>query len=198
MTRSVLVLMLAASAILAASASLAACTRDAPPTPASTTAAAPSVVASEPRATAAVEALERMDGRTPVPLLPMMANHQKQNMRDHLVAVQEIVGAVARKDFAAVEKSAGRIGFSEQMGAMCTHMGAGAPGFTEQALNFHHTADEIGAAAKKRDADAVLAALNETLTTCTTCHQTFKQQVVDDATWTKATNMTAPTGGMAH
>ncbi len=37
------------------------------------------------------------------------------------------------------------------MGAMCTHMGAGAPGFTEQALHFHHTADKIGDAARKHD-----------------------------------------------
>lgn len=149
---------------------LASCTRDAPPAPASTTAAASSSVGSASSEATPVEVLDRMDRRTPVPLLPMMANHQKQNMRDHLVAVQEIVGAVAKKDFAAVEKSAGRIGFSEQMGAMCTHMGAGAPGFTEQALNFHHTADKIDAAAKARDADAVLAALSATLTTCTTCH----------------------------
>ena len=31
--------------------------------------------------------LEEMDTRVAVPLLPMMANHQKQNMRDHLLAV---------------------------------------------------------------------------------------------------------------
>ncbi len=178
----------------------ASCSRDAPPTPVSSGASAtPRVVPPSPPSTAqAVDALDRIDGRTPVPLLPMMANHQKQSMRDHLVAVQEIVGAVAKQDFVAVEKSAGRIGFSEQMGAVCTHMGAGAPGFAEQALNFHHTADEIGVAAKARDAGAVLAALSETLTTCTTCHQTFRQQVVDDATWAKATNMTAPAGPMHH
>ena len=73
-----------------------------------------------------------MDTRTPVPLLPMMADHQKRNMRDHLLAVQEIVAALAADNFAAVERSAGRIGYSEQMGQMCVHMGAGAPGFTER------------------------------------------------------------------
>ena len=113
-------------------------------------------------------------------------------MRDHLVAVQEIVSALATRDYAAVEKAAVRIGYSEQMGRMCTHMGAGAPGFTAQALSFHHTADKIGDAAKKQDADAVLKALGETLATCTTCHAAFKQQVVDDATWTAATQMSPP------
>lgn len=162
---------------------------DAPAAPASVTAAS---VSSAAPPLPAQSALDAMDKRTPVPLLPMMANHQKQNMRDHLVAVQEIVVALGTKDFAAIEKSAGRLGYSEQMGQMCSHMGAGAPGFTEQALNFHHTADKIGDAAKKHDSDAVLKALSETLSTCTTCHASFKQQVVDDATWTAATKMSPP------
>lgn len=140
--------------------------------------------------------LDTMDTRTPVPLVPMMANHQKQNMRDHLAAVQEIVAAVATNDFPAVEKAAGRIGFSEQMGMMCQHMGAGAPSFTEAALNFHRTADSITEAAKRKNATGVLTALNATLSTCTSCHATFKQEVVDDTTWATLTKQTAPSGRM--
>jgi hypothetical protein len=139
---------------------------------------------------------DAMDQRTPVPLLPMMANHQKQNMRDHLLVVQEIVAAVAAKDFDAVQSSVSRIGYSEQMGQMCEHMGAGAPGFTELALKFHHGADQIGEAAKKQDAEAVLKALSNTLATCTTCHQTYKQHVVDDAAWAALTKMATPSGSM--
>jgi hypothetical protein len=137
-----------------------------------------------------------MDRRTPVPLLPMMANHQKQNMRDHLRAVQEIVTAVAAKDFDAVQSSASRIGYSEQMGQMCQHMGAGAPGFTELAVKFHHTANKIGDAAKKQDSDGALRALSNTLAVCTSCHQTFRQQVVDDAAWTALTRLANPSGSM--
>jgi hypothetical protein len=70
---------------------------------------------------------------------------------------------------------------------MCSHMGAGAPGFTEQALHFHRTADEIGGAARRQDADAVLRALGETLSTCTGCHASFKQRIVDEATWASMT-----------
>lgn len=124
-----------------------------------------------------------MDTRAPVPLLPRMAHHQKQNMRDHLVAVQEIVTAMTTDDFAAVERAAGRIGFSEQMGQTCTHMGAGAPGFSDLALNFHHTADAIGKAARRGDRVAVTAALGATLQTCTSCHAAFRQSVVDEAAW---------------
>ena len=126
----------------------------------------------------AQEMLDRLDTRAPVPLLPMMANHQKQNMREHLAAVQAIIGAAATGDFAAIEQSSTRIGYSEQMGQMCAHMGAGAPGFTENALAFHHTADKIGEAARQRDLTGVLASLSATLTACTTCHAAFKQQIV--------------------
>lgn len=130
--------------------------------------------------------LDGLDSRVPLPLLPMMANHQKQNMRDHLTAVQEIISATSKNDFAAVEKAAARIGYSEAMAQMCTHLGAGAPGFTERALAFHHDADKIGEAAKRNDAAAVLTALGQTLSECTSCHASYKQRVVDDATWAAA------------
>jgi hypothetical protein len=136
--------------------------------------------------------LDGMDTRAPVPLLPMMAEHQKRNMRDHLLAVQEIAVALAGDDFAAIEKSAGRIGYSEEMGQMCAHMGAAAPGFTDKALEFHRTADTIAAAAKAQDRAAVLKALGATLRTCTGCHATFRQQIVDEASWHRMTGMPAP------
>lgn len=124
------------------------------------------------------EALDRLDMRRPLPLLPHMALHQKENMRDHLAAVQEVVAAVAVSDFEKVAVAAQRMGFSESMGRMCEHMGAAAPGFTEQALGFHHRADEIALAAKRQDGAAVLSALSKTLQACTSCHTTFKQQLV--------------------
>jgi cytochrome c556 len=133
-----------------------------------------------------------MDTRVPVPLLPMMANHQKQNMREHLVAVQAIVGAVGTKDFDAIARAAAKIGYSDQMGQMCNHMGAGAPGFTEQALRFHHTADKISEAARGRDMPRVLTALSDTLATCTGCHSVFKQQVVDESTWASLAGQSPP------
>jgi hypothetical protein len=166
------------------------------PTNAAPTQTPPAVSTTAPESgvTTAAEALDRMDTRSPVPLLPMMASHQKQNMRDHLLAVQQIVAALAADDYPAVERAVGRIGFSEQMGQMCTHMGAAAPGFTEQALTFHHTADRIAAAAKARDRGRVLTEFAATLQTCTACHALWKQQVVDDQTWSRLTATAAPTG----
>jgi len=45
------------------------------------------------------DALAEMDNRAPVPLQPMMAWHQKQNMMDHLVAIEEINTGVAAEDW---------------------------------------------------------------------------------------------------
>lgn len=181
---------------LLALAALAACAREpakpapaaAPPAPAPV---APTPVAAAPAAGPSA-VLDAMDSRQPVPLLPMMANHQKQNMRDHLLAVQEIVLALATDDFAAIEKAAGRIGFSDREAAMCNHMGAGAPAFIEQALAFHHQADHIGEAARARDRVKVATELGATLQTCTSCHATWKQQIVDEATWTRLTGGAPP------
>jgi len=169
---------------------LSACAREPAPAPSarpapaalSTPGPAPASSRAEP-----TEMLDRLDGRTPLPLLPAMANHQKQSMREHLVAVQEIVAAISSADFEAVERAASHIGLSEQMGQMCTHMGAAAPGFTERAIEFHQTADRIAAAARARDGATVLAAFSATLQTCTSCHASWKQQVVDEPTWQRLT-----------
>ena len=168
------------------------------PQPSSTGAAiatppTPAAAGTEVCGTEAQQALDAMDTRAPVPLLPRMAHHQKQNMRDHLVAVQEIVTAMTTDDFAAIERAAGRIGLSERMGQMCTHMGAGAPGFTDLALNFHRTADSIAAAARRGDRAAVTGALGSTLQTCTGCHAAYRQSVVDEETWNRVTSMPPPT-----
>ena len=134
---------------------------------------------------------EALDTRTPLPLTAMMAEHQKQNMRDHLAAVQEIVAALAADDMSAVEKAARRIGYSDSMAQMCQHMGAGAPGFTDMALTFHRTADTIADAAQRGDRRAAITALAATLSTCVGCHAVYRQQVVDEATWQRLTNGSA-------
>lgn len=149
--------------------------------------ATPALSSASPKPSSSPQAvLDGLDSRVPLPLLPMMANHQKQNMRDHLTAVQEIVLATSKNDFAAVEKAAARLGYSDAMAQMCTHMGAAAPGFTERALAFHHHADKIGEAAKRNDPAAVLTALGQTLSECASCHASYKQHVVDDAAWAAA------------
>ncbi len=126
-----------------------------------------------------------LDTRQPVYLTAMMAAHQKENMREHLMAVQRIIAALQTGNLVAVGESAKEMGFSPQMGQMCEMMGAATPGFAKIALKFHHTADEIGAAASKRDEPVVLSALAKTLAICTTCHAAYVQKVVSDEAWEK-------------
>lgn len=127
------------------------------------------------------------DARIPLPLTATMAAHQKQNMRDHLAAIQEIVTALAADDLGAISKVAARIGYSDQMAQMCRHMGAGAAGFTDMALRFHRTADTIATAAQQGDRPAVTKAVAATLQTCVSCHAAYRQEVVDEASWQRLT-----------
>jgi hypothetical protein len=162
-------------------AALAGC-RGSSPAPEKHGSAPPAASAAAKQAPAA-----NLDTRAPLPLTAMMANHQKQEMRDHLRVVQEITTALAKDDFDAIAKSAARIGWSDQQAMMCKHMGAGAPGFAEVGEQFHKTADTIVDAAKHRDRAAVAAALGATLQTCTGCHDTYRQEIVDEPVFTKMT-----------
>lgn len=128
-----------------------------------------------------------IESRRPLPLLQVMADHQKQMMRDHLGAVQEIVTALAAVDFEAVERAAQRLGYSEEVGRICTRIGAASPEFTRDALSFHHTADGIATAAREHNGQRVLAELSITLQSCRACHAQWKQQVVDEPTWNRLT-----------
>jgi hypothetical protein len=109
--------------------------------------------------TTASMADDAIEDRRPLPLLQMMADHQKQMMRDHLGAVQEIVTALASDDFDAVQRAAVRLGYSDEVGRTCKRIGAASPAFTRQALAFHHTADGIAAAAPA-SATAIACSLN--------------------------------------
>jgi len=145
------------------------------------TAPAPAAAHTSPEAARPAHAMAALDARKPVPLTAMMASHQKQDMRDHLLVIQEVTAALAKEDYDAIAKSAARIGWSEQEAMMCKHMGAGAPGFSELAEHFHHTADTIAAAATRHDRAGVAAALGATLQECVGCHATYRQEIVDQA-----------------
>lgn len=120
-----------------------------------------------------------------LPLLQTMADHQKQMMRDHLGAVQEIVTALSLDDFYAVQKAAARLGYSDEVGKVCNRFGAASPAFARQALAFHHTADGIAAAAREHNRGRILTELSTTLQACESCHAQWQQQIVDEPTWNR-------------
>ncbi len=135
----------------------------------------------------AVKILHRMDRRAPVPLVPMMALHQKENMREHLVAIQKILSALARRDWQGVIRETKGLQMSPQMKRMCEHMGAGAKGFTPLGLEFHRRADLIERAAREKNVAKVLEGLSYTLSACNNCHRSYKQEVVDFSEWQRRT-----------
>lgn len=183
---------------------LAACNREQTPKPDNTptpsaTAATTAKATTTSDACQPITELGKLDHRQPVPLQPMMAWHQKQNMMEHLVAIQRITGALAKEDWDEVARASALIETSPQMQRMCQHMGAGAVGFTEVALDFHKRADAIGVAARAKDGAAVLRATSSTLEACTGCHAAFRQEVVDMATWQERTGSTHdPNMGHGH
>ena len=129
----------------------------------------------------------------------MMAWHQKQNMMEHLVAIQRIIAGLARQDWEEIASAAALIVSSPHMQQMCHHMGAGARGFTELALDFHRRADAIGQAARAQDGTAVLRATSSTLEACTTCHASFRQELVSASEWQRRTGQAhAPAGHQAQ
>ncbi len=136
--------------------------------------------------------------RRPLPLPQMMADHQKQMMRDHLGAVQEIVTALSLGDFDAVQKAAARLGYSDEVGKVCNRFGAASPAFARQALAFHHTADGIAAAARERNRGRVLGELSTTLQACRACHAQWQQQVVDEPTWNRLISGPQPADQPRH
>lgn len=142
-------------------------------------------VTAPPATTAGGAGAAGLDKRTPLPLTAMMANHQKQEMRDHLQVVQEIAIALGKDDFDAIAASAARIAWSDKQAMMCKHMGAGASGFTAMGEHFHRTVDDIVKAAKGRDRAGVATALGTTLGTCVGCHATYRQDIVDEQAFSK-------------
>lgn len=133
-----------------------------------------------------------MDARAPIPLTPRMAEHQKQNMRDHLLAVSEIVAGLGTSDWPAVQRAAARLGSSPQSTRMCEHMAGGMEAFAQQGIAFHATADGVVEAATLRDRDATLRALGDTLSACTSCHAAYRQEVLSEEGYRAATGQAPP------
>ena len=75
-------------------------------------------VAAKPAPTEPLAELAQLGGRRPVPLQPMMAWHQKQNMMDHLVVIQEVTAALAVEDWEGVAAASKRFESSADMQRM--------------------------------------------------------------------------------
>jgi cytochrome c556 len=116
-----------------------------------------------------------MDERTSLNLSPEMKLQQLQNMRSHVAAVQSIAGHLANDEFdLAAEVAHSKLGLTEQMRMMCTHMSDNKD-FAKLALEFHQSGDQLGDTLKTGDMKKSLQALQTTMNYCVQCHSTFRQ-----------------------
>lgn len=116
-----------------------------------------------------------MDSRISLGLSPEMKQHQLENMRSHVAAVQAIVGHLANHEFdQAAQVAHEKLGLTEAMRKMCSTMSDNQD-FSKLGMAFHQSGDQLGEVLKSKDMKKSLQALQTTMDYCVQCHATFRQ-----------------------
>jgi cytochrome c556 len=114
------------------------------------------------------------DTRISLNVSPQKAQHQLMNMRNHVIAVQKIIGYLSNDDYdKASEVASKQLGLTDDMKMMCSSFGNA--DFEKLGMTFHNNADKMSAIFKTKDKNKSLEALALTMNSCVTCHATFKQ-----------------------
>jgi hypothetical protein len=120
------------------------------------------------------------DGRQTVELPDMMREHMLGNMRDHLLALEEITRHLASQNYdEASEIAENRLGMSSLELHGASHMGKFLPKEMRAiGTNMHRAASRFAIAAKDAELDGGLnkafSALSEVMQQCVACHSGFK------------------------
>lgn len=118
--------------------------------------------------------MSMMDTRTPLGASPEMKQHQLSNMREHLDAVNSIIGLMSENKFEDASKIAhSKLGLTPEMQKMCSMFGN--EKFMALGLAFHKSGDDLGVALKSKDVNVSLRALNKTMQYCVDCHASYRQ-----------------------
>jgi len=121
--------------------------------------------------------VESNDNRIPLNLNEKQKKHQLENMRDHLEAVQHIITLIAIEDYdRASETAKNRLGSTTEMKLMCASFGN--KQFEELGFKFHSDADKMSEVLKTKDKNKSLHALSKTMSSCISCHEIFKSNVI--------------------
>jgi hypothetical protein len=109
-------------------------------------------------------------------LPPAAQEGLKLTMREHLEAIDAIVGALAREDFAKAATLANEeLGFPKHHVAMQREGGAIFPSaYHELAMGHHKAAEDLGAVIPTKDLKQILPHLEQTIHACVKCHQVFR------------------------
>lgn len=102
----------------------------------------------------------------------------KLTMREHLEAIDAIVEALAREDFAKAAILANEeLGFPKHHVAMQREQGAIFPAaYHELAMAHHQAAEALGREIPTKDLKQILPQLQQTIHACVKCHQVFRLQ----------------------
>ncbi len=120
------------------------------------------------------------DGRTLVALPEPMRAHAIANMRDHLLALQEIDEALSKGDFAAAARTAEqRIGMSSLESHGAAHIASFLPvPMQETGTRMHRAASRFAVVAQEAGATGdlrpVLAAKSAFVRECVACHAAYR------------------------
>ncbi|MBT3206231.1 MAG: hypothetical protein HOM14_02250 [Gammaproteobacteria bacterium] len=120
------------------------------------------------------------DSRVKVELPDMMREHMLSNMRDHLLALEEITRFLANQNYdKAAEVAENRLGMSSLNLHGASHMGKFMPKeMGAIGTNMHRAASRFATAAKDAELDGGLnkafSALSEVMQQCVACHSGYK------------------------
>jgi hypothetical protein len=119
---------------------------------------------------------EDCDKRILVPLPDMMQRHMLSNMRDHLLALNEIMGYLAKEDGDNAAKVAEyRLGISSLASHNASHLAQFMPkGMQEAGLAMHRAASRFALVAEEGELLTAYKVLYEVTTACVACHVAYR------------------------
>ena len=118
--------------------------------------------------------MSMMDTRISLGLSAEMKQHQLSNMREHLDAVNSIIGLMSENKFEDASKIAhSKLGLTQEMQKMCGMFNN--EKFMTLGIAFHKSADDLGDVLHTKDVNALLRALNKTMQYCVECHASYRQ-----------------------
>lgn len=116
------------------------------------------------------------DTRKLVELPEMMQQHMMSNMRDHLVALNEILINIANGQLdQAAEIAESRLGMSSLESHGASHMAKFMPeGMRQAGTSMHRTASRFALKAQEGEVLPAYNALSEVTSTCVACHSGYR------------------------
>ena len=116
------------------------------------------------------------DSRQLVELPEMMQQHMMSNMRDHLVAINEILTSMANgKLDQAAEIAESRLGMSSLKSHGASHMSKFMPeGMQQAGTSMHRAASRFALKAQEGEALPAYSALSEVTSACVASHSSYR------------------------